>query len=537
MELGELLNELDCSTIEIAKDGLRDRSFSGTTLLSGSTAASLDDFDVVFFASASYFNMLPEELRQGRAFFLRLDEPLKPLAGDSFIATVREFNHWIEAFETISHEFRELQKKKDLVISMTELVNRRASLKTLLNVAAEAVGAPVSVLDNSLTYIAVSDNFPSFVTHGEDTDDNTVPVEAFPLLKAKGLTNIRKPFDLRVFDWTDDAGNVYTNHYALIHAGDTIIGSMSFFTQGRHLRPSRTAMLPTIAQIISIKMQQSDAYTLNKTLYYARLFKLMESGLKIKDIDRLRKQFSVFGYKLKPRMHMLCVDFSQQLLAFDSVQPLAERLLNHIENAVYTINQTEILYLSSVDGPGERFYDAEALEQQLAGTAIAIGASSGFTGIHQAKYRIEEARRAIAAARRIDTRRHVFRYSEFRLDDLILHVDEPQVIYGCQFSPLIRLIEEDEREGTELARTLWHHLQDPTHPADVAATLFIHKNTLYYRLDKIRQIMHCDFKDAETIANIQLTFHILRIQNRFDPDRPPIKQPDTEAETGRRNLS
>lgn len=523
MELSELLNELDFSTINIVKDGLHGRSFSGMTLLSGSTAATLDDVDIVFFAEASYFNMLPEELRQGRAFFLRLDEPLKPLSGNLFIATVHEFRQWIETFETVSYEFRELQKKKDLVISMTDLVNRGATLKTLLNVAASAVGAPVSVLDNSLTYIAVSDNFPSFVTHGEDTSDNTVPINAFPLLKAKGLTNIRKPFDLRVFDWTDDDGNVYTNHYALIHAGDTIIGSMSFFTQGRRLRPSRTAMLPTIAQIVSIQMQRSDAYTLNKTLYYARLFKLLESGLELNDMDRLRKQFSVFGYKLKPRLHMLCVDFSRQLLAFDSVKPLAERLLNHIDNAVYTINQTEILFLSSVEGPGERFCDVDALEQQLTGTAIVIGASAGFTDIHQAKPRIDEAKRAIAVARRLDIHRHVFPYSTFRLDDLVIHVDDPHVIYSCQFSPLIRLLEEDEREGTELALTLWRYLQDPSHPADVAAELFIHKNTLYYRLDKIRQIMGCDFKDAETIANIQITFHILRLQGRFDPSKTPLE--------------
>lgn len=522
MELGELLNELDASTITIVQDGLRDRSFTGTMLLSSSTAATLLDFGVISFATASFFNKLPDELRRGRAFFLHLDEPLKPLSGDSFIATLRESRDWFAAFEIISHEFRELEKKKDLVISMTGLVNRGASLKTLLNVAASAVGAPASVLDNSLTYVAVSDHFPAFATNGEDTDDNTVPVDAFPLLKAKGLVNVRKPFDLRIFDWTDDAGNVYTNHYALIHAGDTIIGSVSFFTQGRHLRPSRTAMLPTIAQILSLQMQRSDAYTLNKTLYYARLFKLLESGMQLNDMDRLRKQFSLFGYKLKPRMHMLCVDFSQQLLAFDSIQPLADRLLNHIENAVYTINQTEILFLSSVEGTGERFYDADALEQQLTGTAIAIGASSGFTDIHQARYRIEEARRAITAARRLDIHRHVFLYSTFRLDDLLIHVEDPHVLYGCQFSPLMRLVEEDEREGTELALTLWYYLQDPSHPTDVADELFIHKNTLYYRLDKIRKIMGCDFKDAETIANIQLTFHILRLQNRFRPQLPEI---------------
>ena len=220
---------------------------------------------------------------------------------------------------------------------------------------------------------------------------------------------------------------------------------------------------------------------------------------------------------------MLCVDFSLQLLAFDSVKPLAERLLNHIENAVYTINQTEILFLSSVEGPGERFCDVDALEQQLTGTAIVIGASAGFTDIHQAKPRIDEAKRAIAVARRLDIHRHVFPYSTFRLDDLVIHVDDPHVIYSCQFSPLIRLLEEDEREGTELALTLWRYLQDPSHPADVAAELFIHKNTLYYRLDKIRQIMGCDFKDAETIANIQITFHILRLQGRFDPSKTPLE--------------
>ena len=35
--------------------------------------------------------------------------------------------------------------------------------------------------------------------------------------------------------------------------------------------------------------------------------------------------------------------------------------------------------------------------------------------------------------------------------------------------------------------------------------------------------MGCDFKDAETIANIQITFHILRLQGRFDPSKTPLE--------------
>ena len=66
-------------------------------------------------------------------------------------------------------------------------------------------------------------------------------------------------------------------------------------------------------------------------------------------------------------------------------------------------------------------------------------------------------------------------------------------------------------------QTLWCYLEDPEHPAEVASRLFIHKNTLYFRLDKIRKVMGCDFRDGETIAKIVMTYHVLHQQNRFRP--------------------
>lgn len=523
MEIIELLDVLGSSTVDIKLDISRNRKFNGVALPMIVTARALSDFDVIFFSSASLFNGLPAEARSQRAFFLFLDEPIGALSSETFVATIRDRQAWLGAFETVSNEFLELQRKKELIISLTDLVNRGASLETVLNIASTAVGAPASILDNSLSFVAVSDGFPAAITHGEDARGNTLPLDAFPLLKAKGLANVKKPFDLRVFDWTDSEGNVRTNHYALIHAGSTIIGSVSFFTMEKRLRPSRAAMLPTIAQILSILMQRSDVYTLNKRLYYAHLFKQLETGNNIQDINRLRSQFSSFGYNLKPRMHMLVADLSRQFLSIEDVQPLADRLLAHIDNAVYTVNHTEIIFLSSTDAPSKSFYDRSALETELGDGQIMLGASSGFTEVRDVRLRIEEARRAIAAARRLGRTSHVLAYPDYRLDDLILHIDDDTVVDGARFSPLLRLLDEGEHEGTELARTLWLYLANPSHPVDVAAELFIHKNTLYYRLDKNRQIMGCDFKDAETIANIQITFHILRLQGRFDPTRAPLE--------------
>ena len=49
------------------------------------------------------------------------------------------------------------------------------------------------------------------------------------------------------------------------------------------------------------------------------------------------------------------------------------------------------------------------------------------------------------------------------------------------------------------------YLQDPAHPAAACEKLFIHKNTLYYRLDRIRQLMEDGQLEYLPVGNRRLT--------------------------------
>ena len=354
MQLSELLNSLDCSTIHTVKQGLEDREFSGTTLLSGKMASTLEDAEVVFFSPASYFNMLPEQLRCDRAFFLYLNEPVKPLSGSSFVATIYEYDEWLHAFETVAQEFRLLQKHKEQVIGLTELINDDASLQKVLDVASEIMGAPASVMDNSYTFLAVSSNFPEFVAHGEEKTSKTLPSDAFALLKSKGLLNPNRDLGLVVFDWSDEAGNTYTNHFVPVKSGSDIVGSLSFLTKdGSRLRQSRANMLPALAQLISLQLQRSESFVLNKTLFYAHIFKVLQEGEAPRDAGKLAEQFSLFGYKLKRPLQVFYADLSRQYLPVAEVEPLAEQLKRQITNSVYTFTKTGIIFLASTDEPAD----------------------------------------------------------------------------------------------------------------------------------------------------------------------------------------
>lgn len=519
MLLSELTEELDSSTISVLQNTLEPQEFNGVAVLGGGTTEALNEEGVIYFAHATLFNKLPEELLRERAFFILIDTPIKPLPSHSYIALVKSPTDWMHVLEHFASQFRQVEKRKVEILKLTELVNRGATLEHVVNDAARIIGAPASLMDNAMSFLAVSDNFPSYVAHGQESASKTLPDDAWPLLKAKGLINPKRPFDLFIFDWTGDDGQVYTNHFALIHSQDTIVGSISFLTKGGHLKKSRMDMMPAIAQILSIQMQRSDSFLLNKTLYYAHLFQQMQDGTLSRDAEQLKTSFSLFGYRLRPYMHVLFIDVSQEFLPLEQLQLLAQRAHVHIPNSIYTVDQTGVTFLASSDEPHEQApCDQAGLTQVLKGTSARIGMSDVFIDPHSTPMHLAQAKRALTAATRLGSHEKVVPYARWRLYDLLLNVDNADVLEPVRFPPLMRLLHHDETERGNLTHTLYEYLRQPDKPAEVAAALFIHKNTLYYRLERIRTIMDCDLRDAQTVTNIQITFLILRMQHRLPFD-------------------
>lgn len=60
MEIIELLDVLDSSTVKIELDISRNRKFNGTALLMITMARTLSNFDVILFSSASFSTACPQ---------------------------------------------------------------------------------------------------------------------------------------------------------------------------------------------------------------------------------------------------------------------------------------------------------------------------------------------------------------------------------------------------------------------------------------------------------------------------------------------
>ena len=71
------------------------------------------------------------------------------------------------------------------------------------------------------------------------------------------------------------------------------------------------------------------------------------------------------------------------------------------------------------------------------------------------------------------------------------------------------LLDYDLKHGTELVKTLEVYFNNCRNSVNTASDLFIHRNTLLYRLEQISKILDLDLNNNEQVLIIQLALKAL----------------------------
>ena len=115
----------------------------------------------------------------------------------------------------------------------------------------------------------------------------------------------------------------------------------------------------------------------------------------------------------------------------------------------------------------------------------------------------------------------VWDFSRWAVDYLLWGTREPaELLAACH--PDARLLWRQKQQGdTMLCYTLQTYLEQERSAIRTAEALFIHKNTLFYRLRKLQELLTADLDDPAARLHLRLSFRILA---RQQPDRPVSAQ-------------
>lgn len=141
------------------------------------------------------------------------------------------------------------------------------------------------------------------------------------------------------------------------------------------------------------------------------------------------------------------------------------------------------------------------------GLTISIGTSSPFQTLAEFKHGVQEANQAFSVLRALQKTNDIMLYQKIGIYRLFFRHDRQELLILLQNTLGVLLEYDSEFEGS-LLDTLEAFLACDRHIGNTANRLFVHRNTLKYRINRINEIMNCDLSDANTCFDISLALKI-----------------------------
>jgi purine catabolism regulator len=151
--------------------------------------------------------------------------------------------------------------------------------------------------------------------------------------------------------------------------------------------------------------------------------------------------------------------------------------------------------------------DLRALVQRGDG-AVSLGVGTVREGIAGIRRSHEEARQALLLGRRLHGPGHVTHFGNLGVYRLIFAVEHLPELRDLYTETLGSLLAYDRQNSAELVSTLDAFFAANGSPKEAAERLGVHRNTVLYRLDRIREITGYDLDDAAVRLRLQLALHI-----------------------------
>ena len=178
--------------------------------------------------------------------------------------------------------------------------------------------------------------------------------------------------------------------------------------------------------------------------------------------------------------------------------------------AVPRVDQVTVLAPATDGDPAVSSMVTELLARRFSGTRFVLGASRVAAGPGELGRADVDARRALAVARRLGVAGEITSHDSLGVHRLLLHVptDELRSFAGDVLGALLAY---DSRQRATLVETLSAYLRQNANLRRTADELYVHVNTVSYRLHRIEMITGLSLSSAPDRLLAEIAIESLRV--------------------------
>ncbi len=421
-----------------------------------------------------------------------------------------------------------LTEIQQITAGMHILVNALFSgngLQYLVDTATNLFGNPIYVIDLQHKYLAMSAGIvPDNIFFNEESSTGYISTAGIQYIAKKNLNEKVRNYR-----------HAYYHYNKLIEKAMLIdvveiqgieIGHVMMLESEHTFHDFDKEFFHRFSKLISMELQKDSAFRRNKGVMYSYfLADLIKHPSK--DTNEIRNRLQAMGYNLHETFYIIVIPSFGSSTSDLKGEVILERLRYILSGSIYVIYENTIVFLISRKLDQHLSdYEMKQLETYLKANSLKAGVSNFFRNLEDTSLFYQQAVSSVLLGLKLKSPSAIYYFRDYYLYEMLESYEfqnsppassatyhERKVNSRLQFliqPGLMKLYLYDKEHGTDFIDTLMEFLRSPGQPSVIAEALHIHKNTLLYRMGKIRQITGCDFVEGEEYMNYNLSIKIMK---------------------------
>lgn len=452
-----------------------------------------------------------------------MDEAVSGLVDPNVAFLVEDVNP-LECYNALQACFLEDRKQQQIVQRMMNAHFSNGGLQYLIEESAMALGNPLVVVDTTYRYIAhhlahLEDSTSTLAqAMTEEVRAQTLPDHAVSYIHRQGIDSAiaEQGGPLVSFNEILDC-NTMTG--AVMVRG-TCIAHVMMMEHARPFTELDRACFTQLLEFVAQEMQKSEVWGPSSgeigSFFLTNLLNERQASETV-----TQRRLKAVNFHPKPVLHVVCLHAPGEGLNQGQVEQLAGQLRPMLHHALYTRYHCNLVILVSRDEEQTLEMRSMRLLRDVAAlNGLSIGLSNAFAHLTDTRTAYVQARAAIRlgeSTQNVLGDQGVYTYRDYAYAHLLELANRHTDLLGYVHPALLRLMHHDQERGGELMETLFCYLLVSGTTKRAAELLSLHKNTLLYRMGRIREILGMNLLSGEDQFALQLSFRVLMYMGLFAP--------------------
>ncbi len=150
-------------------------------------------------------------------------------------------------------------------------------------------------------------------------------------------------------------------------------------------------------------------------------------------------------------------------------------------------------------------------KKRMLTNSLYVGIGSQMSDLSQLILSYKRALAAVNMAMKFDY--PIINFEEMGVYQILFSIEDKQILISMYYRLLQPLINYDQKHHSELEKTLYYYLVYDGSMQAMAKNLYMHRNTINYRMNKIKELLNCEFESIDEKMEYLLAFYIKKIMN------------------------